>query len=125
VSNDNGEWMDVADSHILRYQTDEDKLGWQKYNILLGDALAAECSTYRVGFLTVNEYGNNMALDAVRIFNAVEDDLQVALNGPVRMVAGQETSLEITVANNGSTPVASDSYALELESDLGISPSRR
>ncbi len=121
VSNDNGEWMDVADSHILRYQTDEDKLGWQKFIILLGDALAAECSTYRVGFLTVNEYGNNMALDAVRIFNAVEDDLQVALNGPVRMVAGQETSLEITVANNGSTPVASDSYALELESDLGIS----
>lgn len=121
VSNDNGEWVEVADSHILRYKpADSDQLGWQKYSILLGDALAADCSTYRVGFLTVNEYGNNMALDAVRIFNAVENDLQVSLNGPVRMVAGQETVIEVTVANNGSTPIAADAYTLSLDTDLAV-----
>lgn len=121
VSNDNGEWVDVADGHIIRYKpADSDQLGWQKYTILLGDALAADCSTYRVGFLTVNEYGNNMALDAVRIFNAVEGDMQVSVNGPATMIAGKEATLEVNVANNGSTPIAATAYTLDLASDLGV-----
>lgn len=121
VSNDNGEWVDVADGHIIRYKpADSDQLGWQKYTILLGDALAADCSTYRVGFLTVNECGNNMALDAVRIFNAVEGDMQVSVNGPATLIAGKEATLEVNVANNGSTPIAATAYTLDLASDLGV-----
>lgn len=116
VSCDNGEWTDVANGEIKR--KDGEKEGWEKYVILLGDALAADCTTYRIGFLAKSDYGNNMAIDAVRVFNAVENDLEVTLEGPSKITAGTDATLTIMLSNNGSTPIAADAYTLSLSTDL-------
>lgn len=115
VSADNGEWTDVEGGHVT---VKGDATGWQKYDIVLGDAIPADCSTYRIGFMTVNEYGYNIALDAVRVFNAIDNDLSVAVSAPATIVAGKEITLTVTVANNGTSDVAADAYTLAFLGDL-------
>lgn len=115
VSSDNGEWVAVGDSEIKRYSETE---GWVKYMFPLSDAISADCSTYRVGFHAISGYGNNMALDAVRIFNLVDNDIALSVAAPAKVVAGAEAKLIITLANQGNVAIPADSYSLDVFSTL-------
>lgn len=114
VSCDNGEWTAVEGSTVNRLA---DESGWTKYVILIADALTPGCSTYRVGFHAKSEYGNNMFLDAVRIFNAAENDIELSLSAPSKMTAGSNATLTLTVANNGTAPIAASDYTLAIVSE--------
>lgn len=114
ISVDNGEWTAFGDE-ILR---NDGTSGWKKYMIAVPAETIAGCTTYRIGFLATSDYGNNIAIDAVRVFNSCDNDLEPMVEGPSKLVAGTTADITVTVANNGSTPIAADAYTVALSSDL-------
>ncbi len=117
VSLDNGEWADVEGGHIL-VKLDDSTTGWLQHNVNLATALG-DCKTYRVAFTTVNEYGNNITIDAVSIFNQLGKDLCVrSLTVTDAIKAGNTATLEVTLFNNGATDLAADDYTVTIDSDF-------
>ena len=117
ISRDLGEWTDVEGGYIsLR---SNDLTGWKQYNISLSAALAQGCTSFRVAFQSISEYGYNMAIDAVNIFRMLNKDVAVsALSMPASIIAGNSLEIKMKVANNGTTDLAADAYSIALDSDF-------
>lgn len=123
VMADSGDWQDVDGAAFYNIAKEDDPAyglgsGWYHYAISLADVVPADCQTYRVAFTSISDYGSNMAIDAVRIYNAVNKDLEVtSLSAPEKALAGKDLLLTLSVSNNGNDVKASD-YSIEIEHDF-------
>ena len=78
ISCDYGEWTDVPGAEFGHVDPDG-TLGWKNHSVNLEEAIPAGTKTFRVALLAVSDYGEDMALDNVRLFNLVEKDLEIAV----------------------------------------------
>lgn len=116
VSVDGGDWQDVPDATVA---LKGDVAGqWEKYTFPIASMLPEGCTSYRVGFTAVSDYGHNTYLDNVRIFNVYGRDLSVDVKAPVTVTVGGTMTLNITVSNNGGTLATADDYQLVIDSDF-------
>lgn len=114
VSLDYGEWQDVQ---VLNIKGDAAE--WKGYNIPIASFLESGCKTFRIGFATVCLYQNNILLDAVRIFNQVEKDIEVtSLTVDETVTSGKNLNIHVVVSNNGANDVSYSDYSLTFESDF-------
>lgn len=118
---DGGEWQDITDAvfkNVVDDQTAEDAAkGWYNYKVGFGSLIPEDCKSYRLAFTAISDYGNNMAIDNVRIFNVAGDDLEAAsLIAPKTIVAGNDLELVLTVNNNGADVKAED-YSIVIDSN--------
>lgn len=120
---DGGEWQDIEGAEYVNTRGENDpepdENGWYNYKVGYGSYLPEDCSTYRLSFTAVSDYGYNMAIDAVRIFNVAGADLGVALSAPELVVAGNNLELTLKVSNNGAD-VSAEDYSIEIESDFPV-----
>lgn len=116
VKPDNGEWTDVCEPIVLAADLKE----WKKYNVSLPDSIINACdSTYSIGFLAVSNWGYDMAIDNVSVFNLAENDLAAStLTASSDLKAGATTTFSFIVANNSSNDVAAEDYTLKLNTDF-------
>ncbi|MDE6206429.1 MAG: hypothetical protein K2M55_01305 [Muribaculaceae bacterium] len=109
-----GEWIDIPEAEYQSGGAAED--GWHLEVLDLAELIPAGTSVYQVGFLAVSDYGINMFIDAIRLFNAIEKDLCVdKFNVTETATAGKNLEFAIKIANNGSSDVAADAYTVELD----------
>lgn len=118
ISRDYGDWEDLPGGHFT-VKPDDGVDRWQPYSVKLAESLAQGCTSYRVAFTTINEYGYNIHIDAVNIFNQLEKDLAVtALTVPATIKAGNTMTIAIKVDNNGINDLAAADYTLSLDTDF-------
>ena len=118
ISCDYGEWTDVPGAEFGPVDPDG-TLGWKNHSVNLEEAIPAGTKTFRVALLAVSDYGEDMALDNVRLFNLVEKDLEIAvMSAPESVKAGNEIEITLKVSNNGSADIAADGYSVEITSDF-------
>lgn len=121
VQVDNGEWQDVTEYYNAATE-DDPAYGtttphWYKYSVNLADYIQG-ANVYRVGFLALSNYGNIMGIDAVRIFNQVDRDLEMAsISAPAEIIAGNDLELVLNIANNGKD-VKADDYSIVIDSNF-------
>lgn len=116
ISCDYGEWTDIPEAEFTPVM--EGLSGWTLHSVPLADAIPAGTESYRVGLFALSGYGENLVIDAVKIFNVVSKDLQLlALSAPEEIVAGNEIEVILTVSNNSDIAVAADAYTLALSAD--------
>lgn len=117
---DGGEWQDIEGAEYSQIANEgevPDENGWYNYTVGFGSYIPENCSTYRIAFTAVSNYGYNMAIDAVRIFNMAGSDLAISsVSAPESIVAGNDIELVINVSNNGAD-VASDDYTIVVDSN--------
>lgn len=117
ISVDNGEWTDVPEAEFT--PAGEPAGEWGAHNISLAEMIPAGTKTYRVAFLAVSDYGYNIMIDCVRVFNQVDKDIEVAsLSIEESLLAGNAATLLVKVTNNGTSEVPADGYSLEVISDF-------
>lgn len=116
VSSDGGEWVDVEGA---LFNPKSDPTGWTKHDVGLASAIAPEASSFRVAFLAESDYGFNIVIDNVRIFNLSAKDLAVAsFEAPATVIAGNDIVLKAKIANQGGAVAQPDEYSIELETDF-------
>lgn len=117
ISVDNGEWTDVPEAVFT--PAGEPAGEWGAHNISLAEMIPAGTKTYRVAFLAVSDYGYNIMIDCVRLFNQVDKDLEISsATIEESLLAGNEATLLVKVTNNGTSEVPADGYSLEVISDF-------
>lgn len=117
LSLDNGEWINVPGAE---FTPGGEPVGeWSSHNVSFADLIPAGTKSFRVAFYIVSDYGFNLMIDCVRLFNQVDKDLEIssATIGE-SLLAGNEATLLVKVTNNGTSEVAADSYSLEVISDF-------
>lgn len=118
ISVDNGEWTDIDGAAITRADTNNDGNVWKKYAFELKDLIEG-CDTYRIGFLAISAYGHNMFIDAVRMFNLADHDIEVvSLSAPEEVIAGNNIELTLRLSNNSGTTVNASEYTVTVETDF-------
>jgi hypothetical protein len=118
ISCDGGEWTDIPDAQVT-LKADEE--GWTKYVFAIKDAISEGCASYRLSFTAVSAYGYNLFIDAIRVFNLANRDLELtSLVGPSSIVSGNDAEFTVTVSNNGSEDVAADGYSLNVETSYPV-----
>lgn len=118
ISRDYGDWEDVPGGHFT-VKPDDGGDRWQPYSVKLAESLAQGCTSYRVAFTTINEYGYNIHIDAVNIFNQLAKDAAVSsLSVPATIKAGNTMTIAIKVENNGLDDLAAADYTLSLDTDF-------
>lgn len=118
ISRDYGDWEDLPGGHFT-VKPDDGVDRWQPYSVKLAESLAQGCTSYRVAFTTINEYGYNIHIDAVNIFNQLAKDLAVSsLSVPATIKAGNTMTIAIKVENNGIDDLAAADYTLSLDTDF-------
>ncbi|MDE6278037.1 MAG: choice-of-anchor J domain-containing protein [Muribaculaceae bacterium] len=116
VSVDNGEWIDVPGAEYVPAGSPANQ--WVVVSTELAAAIPASAKTFRVALLAVSDYGENFAIDDVRVFNLVDKDLAVsavAVDSEVK--AGKNATLSVRVSNNGANEAKAADYSLEVLSD--------
>lgn len=117
ISADYGEWIDVTDA-VFTPKGDAVN-AWTLHNVELSQAIPAGAKTYRVGLLAVSSYGQDMVIDAVRVFNLLAKDLEVtSVAIPENHIAGNNATFRVKVSNNGSTDVAAADYSLAVDTEF-------
>lgn len=104
VSNDGGDWIEVEGSKTV---IGGDKAGWKYVKIGLQD-LIKDSQTFRVALRSYSNYGNNVFVDNVKVYNAMSHDLKATVSGAEEAVAGKEATYTVTVANQGLAVSAAD-----------------
>ncbi len=111
VSKDNADWTEVEGSEIKRYSSTASN-DWTVYEFSL--APYKDCESARVAIKAISGYGTDMALDAVRIYAGIENDLAVqTFDGPAAITAGKEGSFTATVTNLGGNTLDGSEYTVE------------
>lgn len=117
VSVDNGEWTNVPDAEYT--PADEPHDQWSTYSVPLADMIPEDAKSYRVAFYAVSDYGEDFILDCVRVFNQVDNDIELAaISIEESLLAGNEATLIVKVNNNGTSEIAPGDYSLEVISDF-------
>lgn len=116
ISKDNGDFVEIPDSKISRYNGTS---GWAVYEFSLADY--KECETARVAIKAISKNGSNMALDAVKIYAGIENDLAIhGINGPATIVAGKEGTYTATLANLGGNSLDGSEYTVEFTANGNV-----
>lgn len=109
VSMDNGEFVEIPGSEIMGYGT---PVGWTVYEFSLAEY--KNCESARVSIKAISGYGTDLAIDAVKIYGGIENDLALTgFDGPAAVVAGKEAIYTATICNNGGNPVDGSRYSVE------------
>lgn len=109
VQKDGGEWEEVPNTTNT---VQGSPTGWTLYSYSLADAVAGSTS-YRVALRTISAYGYNTVVDNIKIYNQLAHDAEVkSVSGPESIVAGNEATFTVALANNGSSAIAADDYQL-------------
>lgn len=117
VSIDGGEWIDVPGGSNSVEKTGFSTGQWEKCSVSIAESIPQDCDTYRVSFTAVSDYGWNVVIDAVRIFNLMNNDLAVtSLTGPDAVISGNNAVFTLSIANNGANAVSADDYTISVES---------
>ncbi|MCM1071880.1 MAG: hypothetical protein NC391_09635 [Alistipes timonensis] len=121
VSADGGEWTDVEGSEVT---VGGAEVGWKEYIVPLSGSIPAGASTFRVALTAVSNYGFNIVIDNVRLFNMAGKDIGVELTSAGPMVAGLDHELTLTLSNNGPVAIAPSDYKLSVAGGecLGVYP---
>lgn len=115
VSCDGGTWTDVEGAEVALKGTPQD---WKMYQFPIASAIADGCQTFRLAFVAISQYGQNIILDKVRIFVPANKDLEASQPvAPASVVSGNDLNLSFTLANNGMTAVSATDYTLSLVTD--------
>lgn len=110
ISKDNGEWIEIEGSEIKRYSASAS--GWTVYEFSL--AQFKECESARVAIKAISGGGDDMAIDAVKIYAGIENDLAIhGINGPATIVAGKEGTYTTVITNLGGNTINSSEYSVE------------
>lgn len=111
---DYGEWVDVPDAEWLSGGGEED--AWHFENISLSNVISPGTKVYEVAFFAYSLYKYNMAIDAVNLFNQIDNDLAIdAFTVSEKAHAGDNLSIMVRVANKGVSEVAADAYSVEID----------
>ena len=109
VQKDGGEWEEVPNTTntFQGYPT-----GWTLHSYSPADAVAGS-TDYRVALRAISAYGYNTVVDNINNYNQLAHDAAVkSVSGPESIVAGNEATLTVALANNGSAAIAADDYQL-------------
>lgn len=110
VSKDGGAFEEMAIDSIKRYNATQ---GWKLYQIPL--SAYKDAQTIRISFKAVSNYGADMAIDAIRIFNAKSNDLEAgaitAVNAEVN--SGEDAEFKFTVKNVAFGDVSGEDYSVK------------
>lgn len=117
LSLDNGEWINVPGAE---FTPGGEPVGeWTSHNVSFADLIPAGTKSFRVAFYIVSDYGNNLMIDCVRLFNQVDKDLEISsATIEESLLAGNDATLLVKVTNNGTSEVPADGYSLEVISDF-------
>lgn len=116
VSCDGGEWVNVPEA--LFTPKGEPNNAWTVHTVMLAESIPAGTKTYRVGLAAESQYKFDICVDAVKIFNVVDKDLEVSsLVIPEVITAGNSTVLKVRVSNNGTSEVGASGYSLTIDTD--------
>ncbi len=117
LSCDYGEWTDVPDATFT--PKGEPAGAWSEHNVNLARYIPEGTKSYRVALTGETAYGQDIVVDAVRIFNLIDKDLEVAsVNAPAEILAGNSVKISVKVVNNGVADVEPGDYSLAIESDF-------
>ena len=110
ISCDGGEFQLLDGADILRYSAET---GWTKHTFsLVGYKNAV---SVRIQFKGISEYGYNIFIDAINIYNKAEYDMAaVALDAPEIVYTGNTGNFTVSVRNNGIAAVAGTAYQVDL-----------
>lgn len=110
IQKDGGEWTDVENAEW--YPKDIQKNEWTKCEAMLKNAIG-DCERFRIAFTAVSDYGYNMAIDNVNIYNLLENDLAItAIEAPESVTAGNDACVSVSVRNKGANTVEATDYSL-------------
>lgn len=117
LSLDNGEWINVPEAEFT--PGGEPAGEWSSHTVSFADLIPGGTKSFRVAFYIVSDYGNNLMIDCVRLFNQVDKDLEISsATIEESLLAGNEATLLVKVTNNGTSEVPADGYSLEVISDF-------
>lgn len=117
ISCDYGEWIDVPDA--VYTPKGEPVNAWSEYSVQLAQHIPAGTKSYRVGLTGETAYGQDIVVDAVRIFNLIDKDLELAsITAPEEAIAGNTVKLAVKIVNNGLSDVEPDGYSLSIDGNF-------
>lgn len=117
ISKDNGEWIEIEGSEIKRYS--DSASGWTEYEFSL--AKFKECESARVAIKAISAGGDDMAIDAVKIYAGIENDLAIkSFDGPATITAGNTGTYAATVTNLGSTTLDGSEYSVDFAANGNV-----
>lgn len=117
ISKDNGEWIEIEGSEIMRYSASAS--GWTEYEFSL--AQFKDCESARVAIKAISGGGDDMALDAVKIYAGIENDLAIeSFDGPATITAGNTGTYAATVTNLGSTTLDGSEYSVDFAANGNV-----
>lgn len=98
ISKDGGAFEQLPGMDLLRYRA---VAGWETVEVPLLAYKDAE--SVRIAFRAISDYGQNMYLDAVKIYSVASKDLAAtSIEGPESVMAGKEAPFTLTVRNNAA-----------------------
>ena len=118
ISKNGGEWADAETDtyHYVGGGSAPDGT-WERVRVYLKDAIGSDCTTFRVALKAVSNYGRNIIIDALRIYNVADNDLDlVSISAPKSVVSGNDCFITMEVANNGNTEVKASDYSIDFTS---------
>lgn len=111
-----GEWVNVEDGLFVNGGHEAEQ--WVKCTVPLSKYMTEDTAEFEVGFLAkrADTYGQYIAIDAIKIINAVDKDMAIDMfNISEEALAGGTIEMTIKVANNGKEEVAADAYSVEID----------
>ncbi len=100
ISVDGGEYVDLTNEIVL----DDKPTGWYYYEAPLLNYKRS--TSVNIGFLGISEYGSNILVDHISIFENPEYDISVAsFKGSKRVSINEEETYVVTVKNSSATTV--------------------
>lgn len=110
ISKDGGELTEIPDSEIKR---NNGTTGWTLYSFPLNSYIDA--NSIRISFKAISAYGADMAIDAIRIYNGTNYDLEaVSLEAPAAVKSGKHGEFKFTVKNSAFSEVKADQYSVKV-----------
>lgn len=110
VSENGGEFVELPNSEIKRY---DGSTGWKLHQLPLA---AYKDSKIKISFKAISAYGADMAVDAIRIYNAKSYDLEAgALTATAGSVnSGADAEFTFTVKNAAFADVPGSDYTVKI-----------
>lgn len=110
ISKDNDEWLEIEGSEIKRASTSIS--GWTEYEFTL--AQFKDCESARVAIKAISGYGTDLAIDAVKIYAGIDNDLAISsFDGPATIITGKEGSYTAVLSNLGGNTLDGTEYTVE------------
>lgn len=110
ISKDGADFIEIPGTEMKR-SAYTGSAGWKTYKFSLADYKDAE--SVRLSFKAISGFGNDMAIDAIRIYGEKSYDLAVsAIEGDMSLMAGNEGAYTVEVSNEAFAAVAGADYTV-------------